>query len=293
MEEKRSQDKRIASIDSIRVLAIIAVIYLHSMSLNINEYKEGLSKLLAIVTNDGVRFAVPFFFLAAGYFFGKKIRSGIAAGQLFILYIRRLLRILVFWSIIFFFIPMNLRQVSEKGLMGVLYEKAHYWIIDHPGKLLLEGTSSHLWFLISLIIALAILTLMISYGLDNQILLVSLSLYIFGLLGGSYSLTPLGFRFFFHTRNGPFFSTIFVAGGWWLSQDKFYIKASTACAISAAGFLLHSIEGFLLYKTMSANGGWIELILCYCYRTISIGLAFIKYMITFRGTVFNIIEEFG
>jgi len=44
---------------------------------------------------------------------------------------------------------------------------------------------------------------------------------------------------------------------------------------------------------MSANGGWIELILCYCYRTISIGLAFIKYMITFRGTVFNIIEEFG
>lgn len=44
---------------------------------------------------------------------------------------------------------------------------------------------------------------------------------------------------------------------------------------------------------MSANGGWMVLILCYCYRMISIGLAFIKYMITFRDTVFNIIKEFG
>jgi hypothetical protein len=37
----------------------------------------------------------------------------------------------------------------------------------------------------------------------------------------------------------------------------------------------------------------MALIFCYCYIMISIGLAFIKYMITFRDPNFNIIEEFG
>ncbi|MEW5803693.1 MAG: acyltransferase [bacterium] len=248
MQEEKEKSLYIASIDSMRVLAIFAVVYLHSMTLNINEYKGELSRLLAIVTNQGARFAVPFFFIASGYFFGKKLQSGIGARPLFIRYARRLSGILVKWSIIYFIISISLQEIAEKGLSGALYSKVHYWIIDHPGRLLLEGTSGHLWFLVSLIIALGILTVLISHGLDKTVPMVSISLYVFGLLGGAYSLTPLGFQFPFNTRNGPFFSTIFVAIGWWLSQNEFFVKASTACIISSVGFLLHTTEALLLYK---------------------------------------------
>ncbi|MEW6381810.1 MAG: acyltransferase [bacterium] len=248
MEEKRKK-ARIASIDSMRVLAIMSVVYLHSISLNIFDYQEGLPRLLVIITNQSARFAVPFFFLAAGYFFGKKVQSGIKVRQLFIQYTKRLLNILGFWSIIYFFIPISIQELSHKGLSGILHSRAYFWIVEHPGKLLLEGTYDHLWFLISLIMALGILTVMISYGLDKAILWVSLFLYVFGLLGGPYALTPLGFHFPFNTRNGPFFSTIFLAVGWWLSQNnKLSVKVSTACIISTAGFLLHTTEVFLLYN---------------------------------------------
>jgi hypothetical protein len=44
---------------------------------------------------------------------------------------------------------------------------------------------------------------------------------------------------------------------------------------------------------MSANGGWMVLIFCYRYRMISMSLVFTKYMITFRESILNIIDEFG
>jgi hypothetical protein len=51
-------------------------------------------------------------------------------------------------------------------------------------------------------------------------------LYLLGLLGGPYSfiLHDFGIDIKFNTRDGPFFTTLFFATGWFLSSGKFFIK---------------------------------------------------------------------
>jgi len=70
---------RIKSVDVIRLLAITAVIVIHTSTFK--NIPGDLYENLFIILNQLSRFAVPFFFVIAGYFWGKKIRSGDSVTQ--------------------------------------------------------------------------------------------------------------------------------------------------------------------------------------------------------------------
>ncbi len=79
-------------------------------------------------------------------------------------------------------------------------------------------------------------------------------LYILGLLGGSYSATPLGFEIDFNTRDGIFFSTLFFAVGVLFSGGIPRISKAVAVCIAFVGLVIFCLEAYYPYSAMvSAN----------------------------------------
>lgn len=211
---------RIVSVDTFRVLAIISVISIHT-----SPFRECLDTsfcgYLDVLVNQGARFAVPFFFIISGYFFAEKAKHDRATIPAMISYTQKLIFIWMFFSAIYIF-PYNLLSIFDHGILGPA--KVVYWnllrITENPVLFLFQGSQAHLWFLVSLSISILIASLFIHFFKPKNIIylvLISLFLYIFGVLSKSYSETPIGIKFNFNTRNGPFFSTIFFVIGYVLS----------------------------------------------------------------------------
>lgn len=243
--------RRIASIDFFRSLSIFAVICIHTGPFWSNEFN---CNYLKFIINQGARFGVPFFFIASGYFFGKKLQSGFILKDLFVKIFKRLLLIFAFWSTIYLIVPSNINQLLQYGLLRVTYWKIH-WLLTHPITLLLEGSQYHLWFLISLLSAYMLITFFIHNGLDinYKLLYFASALYIFALLSAPYSSTQLGISIPFNSRNGPFISTLYVAIGYYISFDRFQVKPLTAIGLMAIGYLLHMIEAYILWRHFNVS----------------------------------------
>jgi surface polysaccharide O-acyltransferase-like enzyme len=135
----------------------------------------------------------------------------------------------------------------ESGLWKATYQKI-YNLISDPITLLFQGGRGHLWFLLSLLIALGIITLFLKLNRAQWILPIAASLYFVGLIAGSYSATPFGIDISFNTRNGPFFSTLLVAFGWYLSSEKYKVKPVYALGLLTIGIIIYTLEAFALWK---------------------------------------------
>ena len=97
---------RIQSIDSFRVIAILAVISIHTQPFSDTHYFGENDKVLAALFYQGTRFAVPFFFIAAGYFFGKKLENNKNQANIVVYSsILRVLEIWIFWNIFYPYQP--------------------------------------------------------------------------------------------------------------------------------------------------------------------------------------------
>jgi surface polysaccharide O-acyltransferase-like enzyme len=248
---------RIASIDTLRTIAIFMVICIHSHPF------RNLNGQIDLWFNQLNRFAVPFFFIAASYFFTKKLNAGAKVTDLYIRYLTRLTLIFIIWTTIYFFLPLpnKIRTYGIFNGLNQLITERIAWITDHPITFLSQGLTVHLWFITSLIVSLTILYGVIMLNqpgkigflnlrdLGNLIFLIAIPLYLFGLLAGAYSKTPLGITFDFNTRDGPFFSTLFIAIGWWLAQRNFKPTLQLAGATIIGGFLLQMTEYLLLSNT--------------------------------------------
>ena len=241
---------RIMSIDLFKVVGLLAVICIHS------EQFVGVDIRLVVLVNQGARFAVPFFFIVSGYFVGQKLRAGAAVGKLFLGYSSRLLSIMGVWSLVYLLYPREfLKSVVIDGGLG------HHWlsallsnlwqnigcIVEHPVAFLFHGTAEHLWFVVSLEIGLGILCVLLAFGLRSKLFLIATALYVVGLLGGSYSPTPLGLDLPFNARNGPFLSTLCMTLGYWLSQRELRVPFFWGVAITVGGMFMHFAEAILLF----------------------------------------------
>lgn len=237
---------RISSIDFFRAIAIFAVILLHTSPFHGSN--DTFFKLLDAVINQATRFAVPYFFIVAGYFVGRKIRSGSLPEKVFKVYVKRLLPLFLIWTIIYMILPTNIKkQVLKFGLLEATYQKI-YSLISDPITLLLQGGRGHLWFLMSLLLALGIITLFLKLDKKQWVIPIASLLYFFGLLAGSYSTTPFGINISLDTRNGPFFSTLLVAIGWCLSSEKYKVRSIYSLGVLAIGIIMHTFEVFALWK---------------------------------------------
>ncbi|MCK5580780.1 MAG: acyltransferase [Candidatus Omnitrophica bacterium] len=252
--------QRNSSIDTLRVFAIFYVVLLHTQPFHHSSeyYGLGIYKNLYVLI-DCIGFAVPFFCMISGYFFGKKLLSGEPVIALTKRYCKRLFQIFVLWSIVYaFYSPLWLKDMCEYGfLRGVYWNflrmtdvfKGHVaGAIEEPCRYIMMGTSYQLWFLTALIIGLMFLAFFIYVKKEKFIIPGAMSLYIVGILGKRYSVLPLlGYDIASEDLLGPLLITIFVATGWRLSKMKNYSTRLAVCLVVGGG-ILRFLELFFLWK---------------------------------------------
>lgn len=242
--------RRMQSVDVFRSIAIFAVIVIHTAPFELSSSPIGLTLDLATMINQMARFAVPFFFTISGYFWANKVAEYGSVLEPTLFTIKRIMILFCAWSLIYL-IPWNLFESLEIGLMGLI--KMTYWNMvmasrDIP-KIIIQGTESHLWFLMALVFSIGISALFIHFHCVGLLTFIALLLYVIGLAGKAYSETPFGLHFEFNFRYGPFFSLIFFVTGIFLQRIKLKINwFEKGVKLLALGAIIHFIELYMLNR---------------------------------------------
>ena len=244
-------------VDAFRVLAIIAVIIIHTQPFEHQDFSSDEHLGVAAILNQASRFAVPFFFAMSGYFWGSKLTESSSALTQCLMPSRRILLTFFAWSIIYL-APTDPSVYQNTDLTGLI--KGIYWRIlgftASPMTLLLQGSKNHLWFLASLLCSLFITALLIRIELPRLLAILSIALFVTGLIGKAYADTSIGISSDFNFRNGPFFSLIFFASGYFLQRSPRKIEFfSMGLPLTLFGASLHFAEVAYLHEATQARIG--------------------------------------
>jgi surface polysaccharide O-acyltransferase-like enzyme len=257
--------KRIESVETFRLFAIFAVISIHTtpsvFPIEFIDWKSAEIYSIPALITQLARFAVPYFFIVSGYFWGLKITSGTDVLQLSMSMVKRLAFVFLAWSFVYI-LPYNYTAVFEYGLLGPL--KLAYWKIvslsKDPVDVLLQGTKVHLWFLEALVCCLLIAAGFVAKKNVRGLMATSVAFYVLGVLGGAYIRTPLGIDLRCGTRNGPFFGLIFFSTGYLLSTIRPNSGwLSKGAVVITFGYAMHFSELYFLnkYFNTSWNQGYV------------------------------------
>lgn len=236
---------RISSVDTLKTFATLAVVAIHTRPFSGPEFSDSVFfSALFYLINQASRFAVPFFFVASGYFFARSVERGGSPWSQFFRYSKRLAVVFAVWTVVYGVIPPNwTASFFQMGPAPAIYKTASMNLAraaEAPLAFLVNGAGVHLWFLPALIIGLFMLTVSAWSGLSRHTVVLGIVLYLLALAAGPYS-SILGVDLPFNGRNGPFFSTIFVSAGWWLSKRD-APGVGTALALIVAGAVVQTAE---------------------------------------------------
>src|SRR5688572_3411065 len=192
------------AIDSVRFLAAFAVICIH--------YFYAKDKQLTLVVNQCARFAVPFFFVASGYFLAEKLKNNDKPAVYF-QFFKKLIFLYLAWQFIHFLVPPH-GSIYLWGWKKTYIDQWNRVMMQRWDFIIFRGWSQHLWFFLSL--ALTSIYFLI-FRTKRIYLMVSISfvLYVIGALTKSYAKSAigvdvrnLGFPKDFNTNNLIFFSAL-------------------------------------------------------------------------------------
>jgi surface polysaccharide O-acyltransferase-like enzyme len=210
---KNYKQDRVASIDLFKVFAIFAVIILHTSPFA-EGYTGSYAQTVAVTIELICRFAVPYFFMVYGYFFSQKLLRGRPVMATFWLSAKRLMSLYVVWNIFYLLLPLKyLYEIRFNTWPSFVWKNLQ----EQWPSFLILGSNYVLWFLPALVCGLGILAFCLSRGWEKEVLYIALFIHCLGLLWGSYSLLVTqsdAMDFIIGTRNGPFFSTLYVTVGW-------------------------------------------------------------------------------
>lgn len=257
-------------IDLLKFISIVAIISCHAHIFA--DFESSDRTLLESISNQLTRFAVPFLTLVFGYFIGKKLQKGEAPFRLFLSRAKYFLHIYAAWCMFYLFVSFDFMEIAEHGYAKLVYWRA-YQLIEHPIASLYQGTKTHLWFLPSLVTSYFVVTLIMMW--NKKVLLPLTSLfYIIGVLGGAYQDTPIGIYIPFDTRDGFFFSSLFVAVGISLSfkTQPTQITLPILIMLLCAGLVGQFYEVFYLTNNYQLDPTAIDYVFSTALFSISVAL---------------------
>lgn len=237
-----SKHGRIESIDAMRVLAMLAVIQIHTPWYS----KVNVTSLdAATIADQLARFAVPFFFVISGYLWASRCASAEDYWPRAVATSKRVMIIFCFWSLIYAIGP-SLYVIRQEGLDSLLGKMT---TVISPFDLIkvinaaLEGTKNHLWFLPALAIAALISGALLARRQELTLFVLAILLFAVGLAGSAYSDSPYGFASRFNFRNGPFFSLIMFCSGYAIHRyGQGLALFPIGIATAVGGFVLQLFE---------------------------------------------------
>lgn len=248
----KTRPLRIASIESYRVVAILIIVSLHSnLIARLHLIGGGYGFLVDLPLYLLFWIAVPYFFLAAGYFYGLTVDTGAAPFSLLRRSCRSLALIFAIWVAVYSIIgPHWITGVYEQGLWATLSTQAAHTmdllVQEHITLLLVPRPPIfHLWFLPALIAGLSTVAMVMTSRLKTWVGPLLISIYV--LLIVSAVAPP--------SRYSPgllLLGIFFTLLGWWISQQAAF-SGSFALALMAGGSVLALLEGAALKRIFHAS----------------------------------------
>jgi surface polysaccharide O-acyltransferase-like enzyme len=254
MTAATSGKNRNASVDAWRFIAIVAVVTIHATPESVVVANRWTAP--ADLLDQVARFAVPYFFIVSGYYWGEQLERGVSLRDASVPRIYRLLTIFAVWTVIYS-LPIRYVQIPPGEALAPL--RAAWWHLHsqlvNPARLLMQGTNSHLWFLPALICAIAISAVVVRFARLRWLFVVGTALYLVELLSKPYVGTSIGVSIDFNTRNGPFVGTLFFATGYALAKRGAKPEwAIPGAVLAVAGCALHIAENALTRTQYGADG---------------------------------------
>lgn len=235
---------RLGRVDAVRILAALCVVYLHAKPFVSASYTGTAYSVL----RDGIilftRFAVPFFFIAAGFFLSRKLVAAERPLDAVSPYIRRLAILYLAWSAFYFFFPINWLSLLLAGEWKPFYWKATHAVthlMSNPLVFLFKSTSIHLWFLPALAIASYGLALAVRYGKEWLFLSLGFCLYLSGALSDAYGKAGWGLQIDPLLVLGLCYGPLLVGLGWVIARHARHSFTHAALLI-VSGFSLQYLE---------------------------------------------------
>ncbi|MFC6767439.1 acyltransferase [Natrinema soli] len=250
--------ERISSIDATRIVAMVGVVVIHT-----NPFEGfGLYGNLAnFLIESTARFAVPFFFMASGYFFALKIARSDPTTQ-FLKRVSDISSLYLFGLLLTFpvFLAGTAVQASVENrdiVTSVVHELAAF---VSPVELIYYGTSVSeiLWFFPALLFSYLLIYLCINHGLSAYLLPISLGFHLVGLLGSSYTMfvdVP------FAIRDGLFFGFFYTSLGysiysheWQPAADRSTLYLGLTVLFGALHIGERYVLGYVITESTVAQG---------------------------------------
>jgi surface polysaccharide O-acyltransferase-like enzyme len=245
----------VASLDTGRVVAVLAVLTLHARLFRLlySGPLSGWQEAVEVAADHASRFAVPFFFFVSGYLLGRGTRGSPAFPRAMASF-QRVVLLYLFWSVLFLAID-PLERAAHDVLVGEPSHRVPTWPpLAELGQKFLSGARVQLWFLPALGTGLLIVG-----ALDRARpavgLVVAIVLYAIGLAGGAYGRVT-GFELGPVSRNGPFFATVFVFLGFRSGRVDERPRLGPAIFLVAAGAAVQALEAWFLHDRFGAE--WID-----------------------------------
>lgn len=232
-----------AGIDYFRIISALLIAAIHTSPLS---SLNGTADF--ILTRVVARIAVPFFFMASGFFLLPESVS--AKKPEYDRLLTFLKRIAILYALaMFLYLPLNIYAgaFTEKPLLPNLLK-----------NIFINGTFYHLWYLPAAMLGAAIAWLLLKKLRIEQAIGIALVLYIIGLFGDSYygivgkisvfeSFYAVIFTVSDYTRNGLFFAPIFFLLGGLLARQRGRYRPNFCCIGLAVSFSLMLTEGLFLH----------------------------------------------
>jgi surface polysaccharide O-acyltransferase-like enzyme len=240
---------RIQSIDTFKGLAILAVVVIHTepflavQAIKANWYYLGHS------IQQISSFAIPYFFITAGYFFSKGIdKTGIF--KRWWQYTSRLSALLLIWIVIDGILWGEwLEQIIRAKSLSLLFwnfRAIPSFALKRPELFFLRGTAVPLWFLVSLIVAVSLLAICLKLSMrPTALLVIGCSAYAISLITSFYSGTSLGIGLNLPLeQRGPLIAFSFLTVGHFFAVRSISIRFTAPLVV--ATLLMVFVESSLL-----------------------------------------------
>ncbi|MDR2017419.1 MAG: acyltransferase [Syntrophobacterales bacterium] len=247
--------RRIYSIDSFKSIAMFGVILHHTNFGVMCSALGGNWGAIYIAWKQTSTIYVPFFAIASGYFFGKKVYRGANLNAVFELYGRKMVKVFLFWSLVYLIFPC-LDGFSLRNWVVLVHSRI-LSMIGNPVIALITGGSGPLWFLFSISMSAYIVKLFGGRKHETGLLIFTFALYLFSLLVRTYSFLPvkLGIEIDLLKPAGIVCSLpVLFSIGWFLSSRKPPSFPLIAILAAVTGYCFYFMEHYLLRANINPLG---------------------------------------
>lgn len=179
MQRAEIESQNYNAIDLVKFVCAILVVTIHVAPLGDTETINMISYINFGIQQYLSRVAVPFFFVASGFFLYKKTSASDFNPEYSKKYILRMLRLYALWSLIY--LPMAIYSFfkDESGLLHAL--------VIYARNIIFTGSYRHLWYLNALIVAVAIISFLLYIKIKPQKLIIfAAAFYFAGLFAQSW-----------------------------------------------------------------------------------------------------------